>query len=155
MPMGISVLPTISRNFATVFAFDEVLPTAVVISLTSNSGDCRSMASAQVSSMSSQISVSKMTGIFCPDDRDESPPAAQELDIAINMARIAKIPTHLADKTNALNRTLIEIFASFIVWSPNFESSCHSLIAKYIKRLHFVKQFDFSGDYMYIVNSRA
>jgi len=39
------------------------------------------------------------------------------------MARTPKNKTHLADKTNALNRLLIEIFASFIVWSPNFESS--------------------------------
>src|SRR4030042_1218403 len=108
MPMGISVLPTVWRNLATVFAFDFVLPTAVVTSLTSNSGDCTSMASAQVSSMSSQISVSKMTGIFCPADRDESPPVAQELNVAINMARTPKHKIHLADKTNVLNRALIE-----------------------------------------------
>src|SRR4030042_1659795 len=124
MPMGISVLPTVWRNLATVFAFDFVLPTSVVISLTSNSGDCRGRDSAQVSSMSSQISVSKMTGIFCPADRDESPPVAQELNITENTARIAKIAIHLTDKINALNRAPIEIFASFIVCHPNFESSC-------------------------------
>jgi len=69
------------------------------------------------------------------------------------MARAPKNKIHLADKTNALNRALIEIFASFIVWSPNFDSSCYLLTANYIKRPHFVKQFDFSSDYMYIVNS--
>ena len=59
---------------------------------------------------------------------------------------MSKIAIGLTDKTNALNRILIEIFASFIVWSPKFESFCYLLTAKYIKRPHFVKQFDFLGD---------
>ena len=39
-----SVRPTLSRNLATTFALASVLPTAVVISLQSSSGDCSSSA---------------------------------------------------------------------------------------------------------------
>jgi hypothetical protein len=55
-----------------------------------------------------------MTGIFCPEDMDESPPVTQELNITANTARIAGITIHLTDKTNALNHAPAEIFASFI-----------------------------------------
>jgi len=56
-----------------------------------------------------------MTGIFCPDDLDNSPPVVQELDVARNMARAPKSKIHMVDKTNALNRAPIENFTSFIV----------------------------------------
>jgi len=84
-----------------------------------------------------------MTGIFCPD---EPPSVAQELDVARNTATTPKSKIHLNDNTDAFNRILNEIFASFIVWSPEFESSCYLFTAKYIKRPHFVKQFDSRGD---------
>jgi len=83
-----SVLPAISRNFATTFAFDGVLPTAVVTSLTSNSGDLSSNASAHVSSMSSQMSVSKMTGIFLRGRDAER--AAEAPDVSVSRKTVPR-----------------------------------------------------------------
>jgi len=52
----------------------------------------------------------------------------------------------MIDKKDAFNRALIEIFATFIFILLTFESSCYLFTAKYIKRPHFVKQFDFFSD---------
>jgi hypothetical protein len=72
---------------ATTFAFDGVLRTAVVINLTSNSGDWTSRDSAHVSSISSQMSVSKITGIFSLRD-DGFLSKAHEVNVTKNIARI-------------------------------------------------------------------
>jgi hypothetical protein len=74
-----------------------------------------SIASAHVSSISSQISVSKITGIFpLRGEEDELLPKAQELNDSDNNTKTAK----MIRRMDFNEKTLLKYFVSFTVRPP-------------------------------------